>query len=332
MRCIFYYPLDPNNSYSERMRQLLSEFGEVRAFTILGPLGYFLSNFGRRADFIFLNWIEHKFFTKSGRIKPFSTLILFILRLYLKLFFKKVIFVKHNHYPHFIDPAHSTVAKELISRIERVADITVCHMKPTENSKVYLPHPLFNAQGEVRSMMLESVIPKVPFYVIFGRISPYKKIHEVIENFPKTKHLLILGESNDESYLRMLYSLKGPNCTIFTKYVSDAEAFHILQASQGLINVNATPDMIVSGSIMFAISAGIPLYCCDYPFTRWLARHSKNNYVSIFNEVQDLCQFISEKTGDIAAKKNAARELQQHFSDKRIKQIIAEDIFGVRSL
>lgn len=295
MKKIFYFP-KPNNSnqYSNNTIKAIENAGDfsvVNAPTlkefIKNPLKTLRCN---RADFVIVNWLESHLarkdgsFSLRGMFKFFSYLLLF------KIIAKKIIYVRHNIYPHNMIGNSAKVAEKLTDICEKLCNVKVAHSGHLcESGYNYIPHPLYN-EGNNYSEKSNG------YYIIFGKIEKYKNIESVILNWVSDLPLLIAGSVGDECYLQYLMGIaQGRNIMFDARFIPDSEAAMLVSQAKALIIAHATDDMIVSGSFFYALSLGVPVIAKRQKFFDWLIHSRDFRGVAIFDSVDELQDILDDR-------------------------------------
>ncbi len=281
---IYYTPFDNTvNAYTNKIKSLLSAYGDVRRIDRKSFITKILKlNFD---DVIIVNWLENMMIDKEGKISLIGCLKLLAIFICFRIMFRKFIYIRHNHYPHSCNVECSGKAKKILDFLEKIPHSTLVHSEvESRGLRKYIPHPLYQ------------VVPIKPSnvnlkkFVIFGNIARYKKIENVIKQFPEGLSLLVIGKCNDEDYLKYLNSLKidKANIQIISEYISDDKAQEIISSSGGLLITHNDNDMIVSGSFFYAMSIEAKVYALETPFFQWAAKEMGENYVKVFSNLDQM--------------------------------------------
>ncbi|GAA5000603.1 hypothetical protein GCM10023206_02410 [Acinetobacter puyangensis] len=290
MSKIYYFPEGTQtNAYCKRMQDLLSNYGEICKV----EKSEFIKNMMlfKRQDVFVVNWLENKIVNKKGGISIYGFFKILIFFLVFRLFFRKFIFVRHNHYPHGCTKKSAQNAKFLVNLLELISHEVMIHSLPdVSGGQKYVPHPLYNKIEGVRPLNIG-----INNFVIFGRIIRYKKIEEVILSFPKHLKLTIAGKCEDELYLLELKELinNRKNIEIISDFLSDEQVKELILNSQGMLLTHNDNDMIVSGSFFYAMSILSKVYSLRTPFFSWAESELGNGYIEVFDELQQMLLSIS---------------------------------------
>ncbi|HCC6008268.1 TPA: hypothetical protein N3A27_005327, partial [Klebsiella pneumoniae] len=291
---IYFYPFRTDiNSYPLRMQHILSDSYVIKNLSFKHEAIKLLSFKFIRKDIAIINWLENGFVSKNGEISYLGTIRVFIILLLLKLRFKKLLYVKHNHYPHNIKTKNIKTVISLMKIIVRVSDSVVVH-SPTEVNLTYLPHPLYRYPLEL-SQNIQS--PDVDKYIIFGRITRYKKIEDVILAFPDNKKLIIAGGCEDRGYLSFLEELVKDKSNIIIKgyFHSDKDAANLIKGCNGLILSHSNEEMIVSGSFFYSLTIGVKVYAIQTPFLSWVGENVGDDVIQNFKNLHDMMESIKNE-------------------------------------
>ena len=135
-----------DNLYVARMRQVLSRYGEVRQFqgvkkSILDVLRWNRS----RYDVAFFNWMENDILDpKSHRISWSRVATVFLKTLGTRFISRRVVFFRHNLFPHATVKSQEQLAQRILARYEKLFDLVYVHSGAhLENGRLYCPHPLY---------------------------------------------------------------------------------------------------------------------------------------------------------------------------------------------
>ena len=123
---------------------------------------------------------------------------------------------------------------------------------------------LGNALSYREGIVLNNFVPRIttsqgstraePYFVVLGRLSLEKGVEDLIHQWPKTQHLLVLGDGPERSKLEAISHGKTIE---FHGYVAQAERDRLLVGASALIlpSVTMEADPVV---VAQALSAGTP--------------------------------------------------------------------------
>ncbi|HTH45531.1 MAG TPA: hypothetical protein VL528_10675 [Oxalicibacterium sp.] len=313
---IAYFPFEnKSNRYTDNFKKILSNFGELSEAP---PLKRVLLNFDfKRYDVLILNWTDNNFVNARkgtisipGLIKEFFRIAVY------KLISRKTVFVRHNVYPHDATGATREKAKRIITLYEKCFDLCWVHSGHlTEEHRYYVPHPLYEVEQAATQLPAQLRLPE-KYFVVFGRIQSYKKIDKLIEMLPPDLHVLVCGTCPDHEYRNKLQSFNKPNVTIMAEFISDELARDLIVRSSGMLICHSEDDMIVSGSIVFAISLGVPVFAVETPFITWFRQTVNAHMIVAATDFDDLIQKMRAHQSQITASDIASS--QSHFSDQAV--------------
>jgi glycosyltransferase involved in cell wall biosynthesis len=320
---IGYLPFEIENEYVENMRVLLSRFGEVRPVPGVSPAGLFRRMAGRleRMDFVFINWEENLIINRrTGGVSPLGVCKFFLKILWWKAIARRQIFVRHNNYPHHAVGDARRYARLLIDFAESLFSAAMFHSGHLQQTarRQYVPHPLYR-----REYVADAAEKGVQdYYVVFGRLLPYKKIDELIAALPVGKRLLVFGSCDAPEYVAKLNDLaRGKEVEIRPGYVDGLTAQEIIAHSRGVLIAHADDDMIVSGTYFFAATLGVPVFAVGTPFLEWARRSGKIDGLTTFGSVADLANNLPDH--DLWNRALIRDQAVAHFGDREVLKALA---------
>lgn len=319
MRKIYYSPFyNLSNEYCNRMKSFLSYYGNVLPINKWNFIKIFL--LVRRDDYIFLNWVENSIIRK-GQFSLLGFIKVFLIFSLFRLSLGKLVFVKHNHYPHDCSKKSIKVSIWAMNVLEKIANKVIIHSIPDlRDNYSYVPHPLYK---EVLDSNL--INTGTDTYLIFGRILPYKKIENVIEIFPENKKLIIAGACDDITYLTKLEKLvlSKSNIKIMARFLNHEEIKFLASESAGILITHNDDDMIVSGSFFYAMTLKSKVYALETPFFKWAEEQMGSDYISTFKNLNELSK------GILCKKKNKKKySMIDLFGEKAVHNSLC-DFFNV---
>jgi hypothetical protein len=317
---ILYLPLSPNstNKYCENMVDVLSQFGTVSGFTVAHGVKRLFSGEIIRADVIFMNWVENEIVSKNGALSVPGFAKSLIKILLCKLFAKKLVYVRHNRYPHRTAVKHRKAVTRAADFLESCCDVSIVHSVMAQAGKrLYVPHPLYKLEGRAGVPDTE----QASYFVCFGRILRYKNFESLIKSFPADRKLLIVGACDDQAYLAELKALAGDNVTVRGEYIGEKEAQELVSASEGVIICHAEDDVIASGTFFYSLSLGVKVYALETDFTKWAHTELGDSLVQVHSSVADLTKHLPAAP---RAKGETDPRVQQLFGSQAMHQAISE--------
>ncbi|MET0343187.1 MAG: hypothetical protein ABW252_19420 [Polyangiales bacterium] len=294
---IGYWPSDEApNGYAARMRAILSGFGKVLPFheqVGVRQLCHWLVE--RRAfDVVFINWLENKIVDARGRPSYSGVCKLFVQTLLFRLRARKLVFVRHNRYPHATDRAQAARMSRWIDAYEQLFDATITHSATEETGRrAYCPHPLYPVSDAPVGALPEALRLAPGYFVVFGRIERYKRIEALIALFPPNQRLVVVGATRDADYARELSALARENVVIAPGFLGEPEAQEVVRRAAGVVLSHADDDMVASGSFFYAVSIGRPVIAVETPFIRWMSELLGDALVVSARDLSQLCARIA---------------------------------------
>lgn len=254
------------------------------------PLKFFRDN---KCDVMIINWHENRLRATSGRLSIVGLFSYFGMLFLYRVLCQKMIYVRHNIYPHDMHGLHAFLAQKITDYGEKISDLKVAHDPSMQAAGYsYTPHPLYELSKDVVSKNNEN-----NYALIFGSISQYKKIEEILIRWQGPLQLIIAGPCNNTNYLDYLKGIAKNNNAVKIKegYLNDEEAYNLVINSSYTILSHNEKNMIVSGSFFFSISHGIPVFAIRSGFLNWTLNHESfpglhlfDNYDELINSSQKL--------------------------------------------
>lgn len=315
------------NAYVDRCKQiLLSRYRIFCAPKSADIARMLLSGGFRRYEAAISNWEDNWIAApESGSLRMRGMLHFAARMLLLRLVARKVVYVRHNRYPHHVRARHAALAKLFLDFAERLANCCVTH-SPAEAHGVrrrYVPHPLYFDPKSSTAASKDDA-----YFVVFGRLLPYKGLEGLIAAFPPEQRLVIAGPA-DEQYAARLRELVShhPNIELRIGYLPQDAAASLVSKSMAMIISNAGADMIVSGSYFFALSCATPVIAIENEFFRWSINVNGAPGLiasrSMDALVREIANFIDPDRNAIAS--YAAR----HFSDEAVLAAWSDVVEGI---
>lgn len=273
---VVYFPKGSgNNSYVSINKEIIRGLEEFHLNSNVAYRDFlklpFLLNGRFKNTIVVFNWWENFLVKKNGSLSFVGIIKYFIGIFLIKIHRAKLVYVRHNLYPHNMKVLHSKLAKKIISMGENISDRKVSLSPHLESyGYQYLPHPLYN-----NGILEDPISSNSDYYVIFGRIQRYKNIEKVIAGWKGGTKLVIAGSSDDIQYLSEIKSLsEKKNIEIISDTLSDIEAERLIRASSGLIISHSNPNTIVSGSFFFGLGCGVTIFSLKTNFLSFLVEHN----------------------------------------------------------
>lgn len=260
--CIFP-KFQGDNEYLLNLSLLLkTQFTNVD-FVALSPKTMLKNLFkGNRTDVLILNWLEdYPCLKKGGLAEVLETLRVALGMVIANLYYRKIIWVRHNYKPHL---AHSKFCYSVLrGAIRLFSDETVTHRRVKEFSSQVIPHPLYKKTG---------ANTVAPFdYFIFGNVKPYKNIPMILRNWAPDRELKIIGKCKNEALNNEINALikNGlPKVSYENRFIEVEELNGHLSSVTFAILGHEENAMIVSGTFYHAISYGANVILKDSEYGR----------------------------------------------------------------
>lgn len=319
------------NAYAARFVDLLGEFGTVCALPQLRSVLTHPGALRRRYDLAVVNWVEFDLvrrrdgsFSLAGFVKVLARLLFY------KRIARRLAYVRHNHFPHGTRERDVARARRALDFVERLADVVLIHSGHDLGARrEYVPHPLYRPAAAALTEAEAALLATLPtdFYTVFGRIERYKRIERLIEHFPRERGLLVFGAAEDPAYAAALQRGAGPNVRVLAGYVSDALAQAVIGRSRGMVLAHAEPDMIVSGSLFYALSIGARVFAVDSPALAWIGRRIGGDSLHTAADIPALCALVARDRGAAGVPAQRPPQVEAEFGDQRIKAALREVLF-----
>lgn len=317
---ILFFPDFDQNQYTENIYRIIESIEDVSIERVNDlPLNLVKRGF-KHYDVAVVSWLENWLVDSKKKQLTLKTTIRFLSRIIvLKLVSKKLIYIRHNIYPHSFHGRTGKLAARITDFACWLAGHSIAHSGHLGAGYKYVPHPLYSFDK------LSEDIQEVSSqrYVIFGRIIEYKAIDKLLSIWQHIP-LIIAGSVGSQSYVDKLIQLKSKrnleNVEIDARFLSDNEAKKIVSTSLGLILSHSEDDMIVSGSFFFAASLGVPVYAVKSPFLQWLKSEFDYSGLYVFDDLAELVKNLSQKTDVEIDRKKILAEAKIMFGDAAIKQ------------
>lgn len=326
---IGFIPQDSgSNAYATRMQEILAPLARLERFQLKARLLRMLRGHAHRLDMVIVNWQENQVVSRQTRRISFrGALRMLVEAVLLKIVARRVVFVRHNLYPHRTDPASATLAQSLIDRYEALFDFVFVHsgdshaLSDGPHRRHYLPHPLYRRQSVTAGPLADKGLPE-RYFVVFGRIVPYKRIEYLMGQFPDTKTLVVCGEVGDERYSTRLAQAVRANIVYLPGYLSEDEAQALVAGAQAVVISHAEPNMMVSGTFFYALSLHRHVFALRTPFLDWIAPRLGSNVLTLADDVVDLCAKMRDCVCPSLTEQDL-RRLENEFGDDAVRSALS---------
>lgn len=308
-------PFRSQNLFIKNTEDALSRFGEITDVPSLLRLVLAFFTFSLPGfDVIVLNWVENELVSaRSGRLSPFGVAKAFLRIFLLKMSARRLIFVRHNNFPHSTNTKSRRVVEFFVKNIESLCSISITLSGHNVSStRLYVPHPIY------RRVIDPADVKEMDFYAIFGRIDPYKNIVSLVELLSKDVSVVIAGPCKYPNYLdKIKAAAKGKRIQVMEGFLAEEEAQRLVMSSRGVVLAHENESMVVSGSYFFAVSTGVPVYAIRTPFLEWMKESRKAPGLTLFDSLPELAMALEAKSEPV--------------SSERIRAF-AEEEFGIDSV
>lgn len=257
-----------NNPYLELLYEDVKKEISINSVNPLIPKFLYRKIFGEKSV-VHYHWLEFCN-AKEFLILAYKLSMLFI---YL-LSGGEVVWTMHNLTPHckkfkksnlFIRKWMLSIVKVVILHSEKVSSTVSTYYRIPKSMIRVVPHPSYkviirNKQDSLKDLSKElgiKVDPDKPLFMMYGRISSYKGIMEVLKVFIKNEYqLIIAGDTAKESeeYVHIIKELSNrtDNIWIINRFIKTNEE-QILFGAADVCIFNFS-KMLSSGSILLAES------------------------------------------------------------------------------
>ena len=249
---ILLSPFDhDNNGYIDSVKRVYTLGGYSVEKLSLKNLIYF----AYKKNVCQVNWLENM--TKN---KGFFGLLILISKVLLMLTLGyKIYWVRHNKQAHDLKNDIAILLNSIAMKILSFASSKeFCHgcKYAEENDLNYVPHPLYSIDSH------SITTHDGDYYLVFGNMSPYKKLEPLLNEFPKGKRLIVAGKFEDE-YFEVCSNIAKQNnldVTFLNRFIPDTELTELIINAKAILLTNDGESAIVSGSLFYCLSLGqVPL-------------------------------------------------------------------------
>ncbi len=318
-----------SNAYIQRVREIVAPLGKLESFQGRARFRGILQGRAHRVDYLIVSWLDNELISNRSGRASLSGMVRFVQRVALfKLLARKVIFVRHNMYPH--SARHSRSAKWvewLLDRLERLFDAVIVHSGAHRTGaggleRRYVPHPLYLRSKTAPSRPASDGLPE-RYFLAFGRIARYKNLESLMRAFPDDQNLVVCGEMSDREYAALLSRIRRPNIYFRPGLLSEEDAQAMVNGAQAVVLAHAEPNVLVSGTLFYAMSMRRPVFAVRTPFLNWLAPRVGADVLSLAENVEDLCLLV--RTAPCAPLSDRSVSLiEKEFGDEAVRSSLAE--------
>ncbi len=308
---VYVFPrIERSSKYNPYLKLLYESIKEIPVESVNPLVPKFLfRKFCGEKSLVHYHWLEF------CNIKEFLILIYKLSLLFIfVLSGGEVVWTMHNLTPHckkykklnfIIRKWMTSIIKFIILHSENAKPaVTSYYRVPSRMIKI-IPHPTYKVTIKDRTESIKKInrIYKIhlkeskPIFIMYGRISQYKGILEVLKIFIKNEYqLVIAGDTAKESteYVNTIKELsnKTKNISLINKFIPiEEEAILFGACDSAIFNFS---KMLSSGSILLASSYGKEIIA-PASATRLLNGQKKINTFSDHEELESLINNINKK-------------------------------------
>ncbi|MCG6267267.1 hypothetical protein [Vibrio furnissii] len=271
---IYYFPTTSGgNKYLDLQVNIWNMLSEKCLPIVKKPT---LNIFSRKNRVAIFNWLED---IPSGSKYPIVSFIQCLaIFFYARVFFHRCIYVKHNLSPH---SGNARVYYSILSFLqEKFFDATVTHRDDISIKYKYIEHPMYPM-----NISLEKNIE----YGVYGRISRYKGISDLLDCWDKDKKLVIAGKC-DDPILDDEITHKIINLGLDVDYknvdLSEDKLDDYLARTKVIILSHNDKSAIVSGMFYHAASFGCNVIIRDSSLGEYCSR--KFSFCNLLSSLDDV--------------------------------------------
>ncbi len=319
--------------YLIRLEEILEPVADTCRLPSQGSLLQSRLRGGQRFDALYLQWIDNKMIDDRGRLSMKGVIRAYVKVLVYRLWARRIVFVRHNRYPHRTHPDHAERVARAVDRFERWCDRVVVHSPveagPAYPHRVYCPHPLYEVEPatETDADLPERLVWEPGYFVSFGRMEPYKHLPDLIDAFPESQRLLVFGAPpTNKDYQARLELMQRPGVHVVPAFLDNAVIQHVLRKARGLIVVHADRDMIASGSVVYALSLGIPVFGVETPYLCALAEQLGPELIQVAGDIPSLMAVVAAAAPEPRSSIHMER-IQQVFGDHVVREALCQALF-----
>lgn len=332
MKRIAIYPRsDGVNKYLERNAEIfhssfkasVSQAPTIRDI-VFSPFKYIRFN---KYDVVVVNWLENLIRSRNHGVSLSGIFWFFFYLAFYKFSSRKLIYVRHNYYPHQMVGWAAKLGNCLTALGADFCDEKVSHSGHLSScGYVYIPHPLYEI--EPSKSACSGFGGEESYYVIFGKIKRYKNIESVINFWDSDIRLVIAGVPEDQSYVDELVNLAASkNIEFRPRYLSEPEAQELVLGSRGLILAHMAKEMVVSGSFFYAITLGVPVFTLQQPFFNWMKCEYGFEGLCTYSSISELVDGICCDGAPVFSSESIKKRAHELFGDQVVIKAWGEVIY-----
>lgn len=277
------------NPYLKSLERVLAQKFVVEKCPMLRTMFAKLFVGNRKVPIYLLdNWIENYFFKSDGSFSIKGIFKLFIRIIVAKLYYEKIIIIKHNKSPHL---AEETFASRLLLRIYYSFYDSIFIHDPcgVDGKKIkYLPHPLYEK-------IVSTSNKDENYYSMVGLITPHKNLYEFIDLLAAEVKIKIIGYPKNKIYYeKCLAKSEGKSVEFETSDLEEANLQRTVVNSSGLICTNDLGTSYISGNYLLAVSLDVPLISKKNTFLTALKERYPQAPIYLFDDLENMNQCLAQ--------------------------------------
>lgn len=248
-----------------------------------------------------------------------------------------VVHTMHNRRPHdglyleldaFVVRSAGALATRIIvlgelarRHAERITDPARVRVVPHPNFSNYYGPPWPTADARERL-----AIPRDDAVILsLGGLKPYKGHDLIIESFdraqlPATRLMIVGGKSPSRDHQRALEASMERLGRVRARLVAVPVPDHLMAAWLGAADVAAFgfPHILMSGSMMLALSYGVPVVVPEFGALPEYVRHGDNGYFYDAGDPETLAFALTRSVADLPANRLAIMDSVAHLAPVKI--------------
>jgi beta-1,4-mannosyltransferase len=197
--------------------------------------------------------------------------------LLLRIFCRKVVWVRHNFWPHDL-PRRFLRQSLLMLAMRLFATDIVAHRK-LSGGTTKIPHPLYF------ELQLPIVVRDIE-YLYFGAIKRYKGLTELVAIWPREYPLIVVGSVDDIQLFKEIIEivrLRALRVQFHSEYLPESELNAILLRTRYVVLPHRDDAMIVTGAFFHAVSFGANILARDSEFSR--SAKETFSFINIYSDI-----------------------------------------------
>ncbi|MBO1273686.1 hypothetical protein J3L11_18835, partial [Shewanella sp. 4t3-1-2LB] len=261
-------------------------------------------------DIVILNFFENCILKKWPILHLTKAFFILVL---LKVVVRKIIWIRHNYYPHdYKKEEHSTYYGVICDLLYRFSTDILAHRPvPELGIMEYVPHPQYYCYSNSCDSTKHNTQLS---FLYFGQVKSYKGLTQLLNAWPSDYHLRMLGKSDSELLtleIKKIISDRNLNVTWENAFVEKKVLNDIILQSDYVIIPHIDDSMIVTGAAYHAISLGCNVILNESNFAKWFkseypfaSNYDRTSLMQTLSKCvktnrKDILDFVANKNGDI---------------------------------